>query len=139
MVSIVRDCAAPKLCISLVPSCDTRQARLTRQPAGHAWGSAGLISIVRDFRSSETSHLDPDRPRECFGGISLHQSCWVRVHMQSFGAARNLALSQLCKLIPPKHSRGRSGSKCEVSELRKISHYANQPGRSPGVAGWLTS
>ena len=47
--------------------------------------------------------------------------------------------SQLCKLVAPKHSRGRSESTCKVSELRKMSHYANQPGRSPGAAGWLAS
>ena len=45
---------------------------------------------------------------------------------------------QLCKLMAPKHSRGRSGATCEVSELHEISDYANQPGRSPGLAGWLT-
>ena len=45
--------------------------------------------------------------------------------------------SQLCKLMAPKHSWGRSESTCKVSELRKMSHYANQPGRSPGAAGWL--
>ena len=28
-------------------------------------------------RSSETLHVDPDRPRECFGAISL-QSCDAR-------------------------------------------------------------
>ena len=41
----------PQECFGAIslPSCDTRQARLTSQPAGHAWGSAGLISIVRDF------------------------------------------------------------------------------------------
>ena len=32
-----------------LPSCDMREARLTSQPAGHAWGSARLISIVQDF------------------------------------------------------------------------------------------
>ena len=47
--------------------------------------------------------------------------------------------SQLCKLMAPKHSRGRSGSTCKVSELRKMSHYAKQYGRSPGAAGWLPS
>ena len=47
--------------------------------------------------------------------------------------------SQLCKLMAPKHSRGRSESTCKVSKLRKMSHYANQPGRSPGAAGWLVS
>ena len=48
--------------------------------------------------------------------------------------------SQLCKLMAPKHSQGRSGSTRKVSELRKISHYANQPGSAcPGAAGWLAS
>ena len=28
--------------------------------------------------------------------------------------------------MAPKHSWGRSGSTCKVSELREISHYANQ-------------
>ena len=35
--------------------------------------------------------------------------------------------SQLCKLMAPKHSRGQSESTCKVLELRKMSHYANEP------------
>ena len=35
--------------------------------------------------------------------------------------------SQFCKLMAPKHSRGRSGTTRKVSELRKMSHYAKQP------------
>ena len=45
------DLDRPRECFGAITlqSCDARQAQLTSQPAGHAWGSAGLVSIVRDF------------------------------------------------------------------------------------------
>ena len=114
--------------------------------------SPARLLISRAWRASQLCKLMAPK----------HSRGAVRVHMQSFGAAkfrkchtvptspadalvqpagclvsRAWRTSQLCKLMAPKHSRGWSESICKVSELRKMSHYASQPGRSPGAAGWL--
>ena len=67
-------------------------------------------------------------------GRSPGAAGWLPKH---FRGSRAWRASQLCILMAPKHSRGRSGSICKVSELRKLSHYVKQPGRSPDAAGWL--